>query len=64
MGNFTDTQYLTSKSVSKVLGVSVSTVWRWARLDIIPKPIKIGLRSTRWRLSDIQAYLERESEVL
>jgi prophage regulatory protein len=49
--------YLSDTNVSKKYGVSRSTVWRWAANDpTFPKPIKLGLGSTRWKLSDLETW--------
>lgn len=36
--------------VAKRYGVSVPTVWRWARLGVLPKPTKIGPNTRRWHI--------------
>lgn len=36
-----------------------STFYRGVRNGLFPKPIKIGTKMSRWRLSDCQAALER-----
>jgi len=36
--------------------VSHSTLWRWCRGGIFPKPVRIGPRRTFWRLEDVQAW--------
>lgn len=40
-----------------MLGVSVATVWRWSATGNFPTPLKIGPNATRWRVSDIEAWL-------
>lgn len=53
-------QLLRDKEVAEMLNVSTNTVWRWVRdkAEGFPKPVKIGMRATRWKLSEIQRYLE------
>ncbi len=48
---------LTAKAVAEKLGVSESTVWRWAREGIMPKPVKLGKNTSRWKESSIQTFL-------
>jgi len=44
-------------------GVSRSTWWRWLSEGVIPSPVKIGPRATRWRLDDLQAWETKRGEV-
>jgi len=45
---------LTVKQVAKIYGqCDDSTVWRWVKQGILPKPVKVGGR-TLWRESEIQ----------
>ena len=50
-------KYLSAPETGARFGVSESTVWRWAseRPDF-PKPLKLGPRTTRWRLPDLEAF--------
>lgn len=53
------TQWFTVSQVANRFGVSVATIWRWARQDDFPKPVKISERATRWRRADIEQHEER-----
>ncbi len=58
-------QLLSARQVGGLLSVSTRTVWRMLSSGQLPQPIRIGTRLTRWRLTDIQAFLagvEKESE--
>jgi prophage regulatory protein len=48
--------YLTVNEVAARLNVSVSSVWRWKRDGAFPSAVRVGTGSTRWRLSDIEAW--------
>lgn len=37
--------------------VSPSTVWRWVRRGVFPKPVRLPGRITAWRLQDLQDWL-------
>ncbi|WP_323847026.1 helix-turn-helix transcriptional regulator [Microbulbifer magnicolonia] len=48
-------QYFSDRTLAARYEVSRATIWRWTANEQIPKPVKIN-GSTRWRLSDIQAW--------
>ena len=48
---------LTVRDVAFRLSMSVRNVWRKAETGEIPKPVKIGGKTIRWRVSDLQAWL-------
>jgi predicted DNA-binding transcriptional regulator AlpA len=57
-----EVQLLDVRQIASVLGVNTRTVWRLAALaeagqKDFPKPLRIGPKTIRWRLSDVQAYL-------
>ncbi|AZU69883.1 AlpA family phage regulatory protein [Escherichia coli] len=52
------TQYLRPKDLANQLGISVSSLWRWARTGKIPKPIKLSERVTAWSSTEINSWLE------
>ncbi len=45
--------FLNVAQVAKRYEVSTDTIWRWARQDDLPSPVKVGPNVTRWRLSDL-----------
>lgn len=40
-----------------LLGVSLPTLWRWAREGHMPKPFKLGPNTTVWDADEIDAFL-------
>ena len=49
--------YLHGDEVSARYGVNRQTVWRWRKKDpTFPKPIKLSHGTTRWYLSDLEAW--------
>lgn len=54
---------LTVRDVALRLSISERTVWRWTALGILPPPVHPHARSTRWRVADIERYLEGLSSV-
>lgn len=51
---------LDEKAAAEILGVKVKTIqgWRWAKIG--PKYLKIG-RLVRYRISDLMAYLDKQT---
>jgi len=49
---------LTVKQVSKLLQIHPRTCWRMSATGDIPKPITIAKKVVRWRMSDLQRFLE------
>jgi len=53
---------LTVKDLAAMLGVHERTCWRLAAMaeagqGDFPRPLRIGPKTVRWRLSDVEAYL-------
>ena len=58
----TDCQLLTVKDVAGLLKIHAGTIWRLVALaetghNGFPKPLRLGPKTIRWRLDDVQAYL-------
>ncbi|WGE32477.1 AlpA family phage regulatory protein [Actinobacillus genomosp. 2] len=49
-------QLLDAQDVKALTGFSVTTIYKYVKNGTFPQPKKCG-RSTRWRLADIQAYI-------
>lgn len=54
--------YLKDLEACERYGVSRSTWWRWLAEGVIPSPVKIGPRATRWKLSDLMQWEQQRSE--
>ena len=50
--------YLSPAQVAECLNVHRETVLRMARRGELPKPIRIGGQTLRWKESEIAAFLE------
>jgi predicted DNA-binding transcriptional regulator AlpA len=55
-------QLLAVKQLAAMLNIHERTCWRLAAMaeagrGDFPKPLRIGPKTVRWRLSDIEAYL-------
>ena len=42
--------------------VGKSTIWAWIKLGKFPAPIKLGPRTTVWKVSDIRTWLTRDAK--
>lgn len=49
---------MSANEVAKYLNLSVSTVWLYARTNMLPQPIKIGKGSTRWIKESIDTFIK------
>jgi predicted DNA-binding transcriptional regulator AlpA len=52
-------RYICVKEVAQRFGVAIITIWVWTRQGQFPKPVKFGVRATRWRLSDLVKFEEQ-----
>lgn len=48
--------YYTDREVAIRFGVVRQTIWRWVSEGVLPSPVKVGPRASRWRLADIEAF--------
>jgi prophage regulatory protein len=56
--------YLDLRAVQRLTGgKSRSTLWRWARAGLFPKPYRIGPNSIAWRRADVEEWVESRSVV-
>ena len=47
--------------IPAIFPVSKSTIWDWVRTGRFPTPVKLGPRTTAWRVEDIRAFIESAS---
>ena len=55
-------EFLTAKEVMAHLKISEPTFYRYLKEGIIPEGIKIGKKSRRWKLKDIEKTIDRRNE--
>lgn len=48
----------TKRGIPAVIPVSKSTWWEGCKKGRYPKPVKLGPRTTAWRVSDIRALID------
>lgn len=49
---------LTASECCKILGCAEPTFWRWVKVNIVPKPVKLG-KFSRWPRSEILEVIEK-----
>jgi predicted DNA-binding transcriptional regulator AlpA len=54
--------WLTAAQVAERYGVSIPTVWTWAKTKRLPVPHKLAENTTRWRLSELDAHDDKQAE--
>ena len=52
--------YLSKKEVARKLNISSSTVVRWAKNNIIPKPFRLGPNKIIWDENEINKAIEEK----
>ena len=45
-----------------ILRVSRATFWRYVKLGLLPRGIRLTARCTLWRVADIEAFVTRQAE--
>lgn len=50
-----DSAHVDVTTVASLRGCSVPSVWRHARLGLLPKPHRVGLRMARWNVGELRA---------
>lgn len=52
-----DSLLLSDRQVAALLSCSRRTVWKMASCGDLPKPVRVGSRTVRWRRTDIEAWV-------
>jgi predicted DNA-binding transcriptional regulator AlpA len=52
---------LDATDVATLLGISLRKLWHMTANGELPPPIRIGKRSTRWKATDIGAFIDNLS---
>jgi len=61
MSQIQETRVMRADDAARYLGIGVSTFWRFAQKGRLPKPIKYSARCSVWRVSDLDAFIERQA---
>ena len=54
-----DDVFMKRREVEKITGLSRTTIYRLMRSGKFPTPIKMGLKTVRWKMSELEEYIER-----
>jgi excisionase family DNA binding protein len=49
-------RWLSDRQAAERLGIHRKSVWQWVREGRFPAPVKLSAHTTRWRLSEIEAW--------
>jgi len=55
--------YISKKEVARKLNISPSTVVRWSKEDIIPKPFPLGPNKIAWDENEINEAIENKKKI-
>jgi len=50
---------VSAEELARLLSVSTVTIYDWVRKGKLPQPIRFGRRCSRWRLSEVEAAIDR-----
>ena len=51
--------YVRLSQILEIFPISKSSWWEGCRSGVFPKPVKLGPRTSAWRVEDIRALMER-----
>ena len=51
-------RYWRAEQIAEKLGISISTVWRWAAAGKLPKPKRLSKRVTVFKADEVEAAIE------
>ena len=57
--NLPEVGYLRLSQILNIIPISKSAWWEGCRSGLYPNPVKLGPRTTAWRVEDIRDLMER-----
>ena len=57
-----ETGFVRIKTILKLIPIGKSTFWQGVKDGKFPKPVKLGQRTTAWRVEDIKNLIQNYSE--
>ena len=58
----TISEFIPKKEVARILGISVSTVFRWSNDGVLPQPVRLGPNKTMYVRDEIEDYITHAKE--
>lgn len=58
-GALPDCAFVDARVVCPLYGISPATLWRHISRGLVPQPVKLSSRSTRWRVGDLRKHLRQ-----
>ena len=58
---FLETRFLRLPAILEIFPIGKSTWWQGVKDGRFPKPVKLGERTTAWKIEDIKALIESYS---
>ena len=62
VNRITDGGLVRAREGAAILRVSRATFWRYVKLGMLPRGIRLTPRCTVWRVADIEAFVSRQAE--
>lgn len=53
------TGYASAKTLAGMLETTPATIWRWSKKGRLPKPVKLGEGTTRWKIEEVNEALAK-----
>lgn len=53
------TGYVSANTLADLLETTPSTIWRWSKNGRLPKPVKLGEGTTRWKIEEVNEALAK-----
>lgn len=51
--------YASANTLAAMLETTPSTIWRWSKSGRLPKPLKLGEGTTRWKVEEVNEALAK-----
>jgi predicted DNA-binding transcriptional regulator AlpA len=55
-------ELISATELSLEIGISEETLYRWVKLGVFPKPLRVGLREFRWLKKTVNGHFEKLAE--
>ena len=55
-------EFLTASEIALELGITEATLYRWVKLGLFPRPMRLGLRQYRWFKKTVENHYAKLNE--